>query len=332
MTYECSISSIQIKQLDVHIVQTPEWGEFKTKMGTPSIRVGDLQFTKHPIPFTPYFVGYAPKVNFISQKFSWNELRAVAEEEKCAVIRFDIPNILKEDSSGTNKKIIEKIDDHCRKSPRNTFTKWNILIDLDKPEEEIIAGLEQKTRYNSRLAARKGVEVTLENNTKGLKTFLQLHFDTAKRQGFFPHSEKYYTEAFETLNKYNKANILIASYKDRPLAAWMLFNHENTIYYTYGGSSNENRDLMASNLIAYEAIKLGKRLNCKVFDMWGATNNRNDEYWGFTRFKLGYGGELVEHIDSYDFVINPIVYFAFNFAYDLFWKIKKAKLKGQAVQ
>lgn len=320
-----------INQLDVHIVQTPEWGEFKTKMGTPAIRVGELQFTKHPIPFTSYFVGYAPKVNFIAQKFSWNELKATAKEEKCAFIRFDVPNVIKDESS-KNKRLFEKLNEYCKKSPRDTFTKWNIFIDLDKSEEEIIANLEQKTRYNSRLAARKGVEVSLENNSKGLKTFLQLHFETAKRQGFLPHSEKYYTQAFETLNKHNKSNILIASINDQPLAAWMLFNHENTIYYTYGGSNNENKDLMASNLIAYEAIKLAKRLNCKVFDMWGATNDKDDEYWGFTKFKLGYGGELVEHIDSYDFVVNPFIYNLFNWAYSLFWKIRKSKVKASAAR
>jgi peptidoglycan pentaglycine glycine transferase (the first glycine) len=316
-------------QLDVHIVQTPEWGEFKTKMGTPSVRVGDIQFTKHSIPFTPYYVGYAPKVNFDLQKFSWNELKAAAKDEKCAVIRFDIPNVLKGDSS---KRLEDKLKENCKRSPRDTFTKWNIFIDLNKSEEEIIAQLEQKTRYNSRLAARKGVVVSLENNSKGLKTFLTLHNATAKRQGFLTHSDKYFTEAFETLSKHNKANILVAEYNDQPLAAWMLFNNQNTIYYTYGGSSNDHKDLMASNLIAYEAIKLGKRLGCKTFDMWGATNDKNNDYWGFTKFKLGYGGELVEHIDSYDFVINPLIYHFFNFSYSLFWKFKKLKLKGQAAQ
>ncbi len=316
-------------QLDVHIVQTPEWGEFKTKMGTPSVKVGDIQFTKHAIPFTPYFVGYAPKVNFELQKFSWNALRAAAREERCIVVRFDIPNVLKDENS---KRIEDKLKSNCRRSPRDTFTKWNILVDLDRPEEEIIAGFEQKTRYNSRLAARRGVVVSIENNSKGLKTFLDLHNETAKRQGFLTHSDKYFTEAFETLNEHDKANILVAEYNGEPLAAWMLFNNENTIYYTYGGSSTEYKDLMASNLMAYEAIKLGKKLGCKIFDMWGATNDKNNEYWGFTKFKLGYGGELVEHIDSYDFVINPFVYHLFNFSYSLFWKIRKFKLKGQAAQ
>lgn len=321
-----------INQLDTHIVQTPEWGEFKTKIGTPAIKVGDIQFTKHAIPFTKYFVGYAPKVNFETQKFSWKELKALARDEGCVVVRFDVPNVIKKGAGDANKKLMERLDTYCRKSPRNTFTKWNIFIDLDKPEEEIISQFEQKTRYNSRLAARRGVEVSLENNSKGLKIFLQLHMETAKRQGFFPHTEKYYMQAFEILNKYNKANILIATHNTRPLSAWMLFNHQNTIYYTYGGSSHEHKDLMASNLIAYEAIKLGKKLNCRIFDMWGATNDRNDPYWGFTKFKLGYGGELVEHIDSYDFVINPVIYTLFNWGYGLFWKLMRLKAKAPAAQ
>lgn len=320
-----------INQLEKHIVQTPEWGEFKTVMGTPSVRVGDIQFTKHKIPFSPYYVGYAPKVNFLKQRFSWNELKAVAKEENCAVIRFDVPNVIKDLSENSqSSKIIESLEEHCKLAPKDTFSKWNIFIDLDKPEENLIASFASKTRYNSRLAARKGVEVTVENNSKGIKDFLDLHFQTAKRQGFLTHSEDYYRKAFETLSHYNKANILVASYKGKALAAWMLFNNEGTIYYIYGGSSTDHRELMASNLIAYEAIKLGKRLDCKIFDMWGATNKKDDPYWGFTKFKLGYGGNLVEHIPSFDFVVNPFIYNTFNFSYNLFWKIQKARLKVQA--
>lgn len=321
-----------IKQLETHIVQTPEWGEFKTKMGTPAVKVGDIQFTKHKIPFTSYFVGYAPKVNFNTQNFSWKELKTIAREERCALIRFDVPNVLKSTAETHNKKLIEKLEENCKKAPRDTFTKWNIFMDLDRSEEDIIASFTQKTRYNSRLAARKGVEVSVENNSKGLKTFIDLHFETTKRQGFLSHSKNYYTQVFEVLNKYNKVNILVATYQNQPMAAWMLLNHENTIYYTYGGSSTEHKEVMASNLIAYEAIKLGKRLNAKIFDLWGATNNEKDSFWGFTKFKLGYGGELVEHIDSYDFVVNPIIYNIFNFSYSLFWKIRKFRVKGQAVQ
>ena len=154
--------------------------------------------------------------------------------------------------------------------------------------------------------------------------------ETASRQGFLPHSSAYYKKCFETLSKHNLANILIAYYNDgiknEPLAAWMLFNKDNVLYYPYGTSSNEHRNLMPSNLLAWEAIKLGKDLNCTLFDMWGADNDETSSWWGFTKFKLGYGGQMVKYIDSYDFVIEPLIYKIFNLAYAAFWKLKKIVL------
>ena len=118
----------------------------------------------------------------------------------------------------------------------------------------------------------------------------------------------------------------MAYFEDKAQATWMLLNYKDTIYYPYGGSVTENRSLMASNLMAWEAIKLGKRLGCRMFDMWGATNKRDHPYWGFTKFKLGYGGELFEYIDSYDFVVNPL-YYLFNLTYGAFWKLQDMRRK-----
>ena len=309
------------RKLETHLVQSPEWGEFKSKMGTPGVSVGDIQFTKHPLPVLPFYVGYAPRVNFFTQKFSWVELKAIAKQEKCAFIRFDVPNVLKSDAKKASNIILE-IKDKCRKSPRSTFAKWNVVLDLDKPDDELIAAFSSKSRYNSKLAAKKGVIVKVANDEKGLSDFIKLLRETAKRQKFLMHSDDYYVNAYNIFRSLGRANILTAYYKDQPLASWMLFNQGETLYYPYGGSSTENRNLMASNLLAWEAIRLGKRLGCKTFDMWGATNDKNDPWWGFTNFKLGYGGELIEYMNSYDFVINKPLYFAFNLAYNSFWKFR----------
>ena len=317
-----------ISNLKNHIVQSEEWGHFKRQMGTPFVKVGEIQFTKHRIPLTPYYVGYAPKVNFLEQKFSWVELKKVAKAEKCALIRFDVPNVLLNTTdNGYVQRLISELNSKCKKSPRRTFTKWNVLLDISASEEILQSNLSQKSRYNSRLASKKGVEVKLENTEKGLKIFQELHAETAKRQGFLPHLKQYYAKAFSTLLENNMANILVAYFENEPVACWMLFNYQNTLYYSYGGSSNGNRNLMASNLMAWEAIKLGKKLGCTSFDMWGATNNKSHSYWGFTKFKLGYGGDLVEYIDSYDFVVNWPIYILFNSLYGGFWKLRDVMSK-----
>lgn len=317
-----------------HIIQSTEWGNFKAKMRTPAVRVGDIQITKHKIPFTPFFVGYAPRVNLFTQRFSYKELKDFAKDEKCICIRFDVPNVIKsviigdkswEDlqKSSEYQNIIQSIEKHCKKAPKSTFAVCNVIMDISMSINDIYTNMHQKTRYNVKVAEKNGVYVHLDNSEDGFDTFFRLLAETGKRQGFLTHSKTYYKRAFETLLASKMANILIA-YKDKiPLAAWMLFNHKDVLYYPYGGSSSESRQYMPSNLLAYEAIKLGKSLNCNTFDMWGATDDEKDPYWGFTRFKLGYGGSLVRYIDSYDFVVNKLVYKLFNISYGLFWKVAK---------
>lgn len=307
----------------VHIVQSKEWGEFKSLMNTKSIMVDGIQFTKHKLPKLPFYIAYAPKINFIKQKFDWNKLKEIALSEKCIMVRFDVPNNIKSNDDEI-KKLVEELDTKCVISPRSTFSKHNIILDISDSLENILMKVSQKTRYNIKLSEKKGVKVLLKNDSEGLNIFNRLMKETAKRQGFLPHSENYYSKCFEVLYAKNMANILIAYYENEPLGAWMLFNKDNVLYYPYGTSSEAHRNLMASNLLAWESIKLGKNLGCTLFDMWGAAANENDKaWWGFTKFKLGYGGQLVEYIDSYDLVINNFIYNIFNFSYWLFWKIRK---------
>lgn len=311
-------------QLQKHIVQSELWGQFKQSFGTQSLQVGDLLITKHKIPFLPYYVGYCARVNFFDQKFGWNELKQVSRQHKIAFIRFDVPNITTEQiKRNQGQKILQEIKTQCVLSPRSTFAKWNVLLDLTKSEQQLIEQLNQKTRYNVRLASKKGVTCKIQNDEQGFEIFFDLLSKTAKRQKYLIHPKSYYKKLFDLFRSQNMLNILVCYHQEVPLASWLLLNYADTLYYPYGGSADQNRNTMASNLIAWEAIKLGQNLNCKVFDMWGATNDKNDPWWGFTHFKLGYGGQLVEYINTYDFVVNKFIYYLFNFSYNTFWGILK---------
>lgn len=311
-----------MKQLEEHIVQSDVWSHFKNEFGNETVKVGDILIIKTKIPLTPFYIGYAPRVNFLTQRCSWKELKKICKDERIILVRFDIPNLLKEQvKSGKSAQVFEDLKKHCRKSPRSTFAKWNVLLDISKPESELIENLNQKARYNVRLASKKGVVTRVENTEKGLDTFVKMLKITAKRQKYLIHPESYYKKLFKILNEQKMVNILNAYYGDTPLASWFLVKHKSTLYYPYGGSSDEHRNLMASNLVAWEAITIGKNWGCTLFDMWGATNDENSSWWGFTKFKLGYGGELVEYIDSYDFNVNKVLAFFFNLSYGTFWAV-----------
>lgn len=169
--------------------------------------------------------------------------------------------------------------------------------------------------------AKHGVIVEERDNDEGFEIYLKLYFETTRRQNYHGHSPAYHRLCWKTMKQNNMARVLIAFYtppetKTRiPLSAWMLFNFKDTLYYPYGGSSNEYKNVMASTLLAWEAIKLGKKLKLKTLDLWGAlepTASVNHPWRGFHQFKERLGPELVEYLGSFDLVFNKPLYFAFN--------------------
>jgi len=124
------------------------------------------------------------------------------------------------------------------------------------------------------------------------------------------------------------AHLLTAKYKNKILTAWILFVFKDTLYYPYGASSSENREVMSSNLMMWEAIRFGKNLGLKKFDMWGALGpnpDKKDPWYGFHSFKEKYGPEHLEYIGSYDLVINPILYQLYKVADKLRWIMLRLK-------
>ena len=317
--YSNKANNKTIENLPDHIVQSEEWGKVKTLLGTPAVRTKKgVQFTLHKIPAINKYLGYCPKVN--PSNIDWEEIKQIAAEKKCIAVRFDIPNNVKEQYTKMFKK-------YCEKAPKNTFAKKTIILNIARNEEDILKDMHPKTRYNIKLAQKKGVKVRL-GSEKDIEIFLNLQKETAKRQGFYTHPDNYYKTAFDELSRCGMAYLLFAEKDGTPLVAWMIFIYKKVIYYVYGGSSLEYKNLMPSNLIAWETIKLGGKLGCKYFDMWGIANNPEnvrDPWYGFTKFKLGFGGDIFEFEDSYDLVLNPFFYSLFNLADKIRWVLLKLK-------
>jgi lipid II:glycine glycyltransferase (peptidoglycan interpeptide bridge formation enzyme) len=292
-----------------HPLQAWEWGEARKQMGIKILRIGEYegtalqhvyQITFHTIPKTKYTIGYIPRSVFPSKEVL-TFLYDYGKKHNVIFFKFE-PNEKKYQLPITNYKL------HI--SPHPLFPNWTQVLDLTKSEEDILKNCKPKTRYNIRLAEKKGVTIKEQSTKEGFDTFIKLYFETTKRQKYFGHNEEYHRIVWNTL-KENIVHILIAYYDNTPLVAYELFYFNNTLYYTYGGSSELHRNVMAANLIMWEAIKLGKRLGAEKFDMWGSlppVYDQTDPWAGFTRFKEGYGTEFVEMIGSYDFVVNPLLY------------------------
>ncbi|MEK7177806.1 MAG: peptidoglycan bridge formation glycyltransferase FemA/FemB family protein [Patescibacteria group bacterium] len=306
-------SQVEYNKLALHPLQTWEWGEARKKTGVDILRLSDgknvFQLTFHKVPKTDFKVGYLPRSIFPSKEVL-NFLSDYCKKNKIIFVKIE-PDVEKSKLRTTNYEL--------RTSPHPLFPSWTQILDLNKTEDELLKSFHSKTRYNIRLAEKKGVVIKEMSNNEGFEIFSKLYFETCKRQKYFGHTTKYHKIIWDSLKK-NITHILIAFYNDVPLASYELFYFKNTLYYPYGGTSVEYRNLMASNLLMWEAIKLGKKLGAKEFDMWGSLGPNYDlsnDWAGFTRFKEGYNTKFVEFIGSYDLVINPILYKIYNTVYSL---------------
>ncbi len=289
--------------LPSHPLQSKEWGEFRKKTEVKVIRIGGVQMTVHKIPHMPWTIGYVPKGPLPTQDMI-SDLKKIGKQEKCIFIQLE-PNA----SKISNFKFqISNLG--LRPSVHPLFTKYTFILDLTKSEEELLKAMHPKTRYNIKVALKHGVKIVEDNSDGTFETYLDLTKETTKRQGFYAHTEMYHQLMWDTL-KNKIAHLLLAKYGKQTLAAWILFVYKDTLYYPYGASSSLHRETMASNLMMWEAIRFGKKLGLKRFDMWGALEpnpDKNDSWYGFHKFKEGYGPQHVEFLGSFDLIINPVLY------------------------
>ncbi|MFH1841136.1 MAG: peptidoglycan bridge formation glycyltransferase FemA/FemB family protein [Candidatus Shapirobacteria bacterium] len=320
----------QFNQLATHPLQTYEWGEFRRKLGTPILRYGffdgqrlvkTLQLTVHPIPFIGKNILYFPKGPALDKELL-GALTDLGQKNHAIFIKLE-PNILK--STVNYSPLTVNL-----RQGKPLFTRWTFTLDLTLPEEELLARMKPKTRYNIRLAQKHGVKVVGDNSEAGLETFINLHFETTRRQRFYSHSPDYYRQMKDILVSAGLEHLFIAYYQNQPISAMIFFVHQKTLYYPYGASTRTHKKVMAPYALFWEAIKWGKKLGCTQFDMWGTPGSNPspaDPWYGFHRFKEGFGPKLVEHIGTFDLVLQPRWYWVYNFLDTLRWKLLRFKSK-----
>jgi len=190
------------------------------------------------------------------------------------------------------------------------------MVDLRGTEDDILARMKQKTRYNIRLANKKDVTV---RSWDDLPAFHQMMLVTGGRDGFGVHSLEYYQRAYDLFHPTGMAELLVAEYEGVPLAALMVFARGRRAWYMYGASTDEERNRMPTYLLQWEAMRWARSKGAEEYDLWGVPDEdeetleahfteRNDGLWGVYRFKRGFGGELKRAVQALDRVYNPLLY------------------------
>lgn len=293
--------------MQTHPLQTQPWADFRRAMGIDVVEASGWFISFHNIPATPCCIGYFPKGPIPTKKMI-EELRVLGKEKQAIFIQLE-PNV-------------EKGSINLPKSHHPLFTKYTFVLDLTKSEEELLAAMHPKTRYNIRVAQKHGVVVRKDNDA--FDTYLALTKETTNRQGFYAHNEQYHQTMWDIMHKAGIAHLFTATYNNEVLSAWIVFVFGDTVYYPYGSSSRNHREVMAPTLLLWEIAKWAKQQGLKKFDLWGAMGPNPDEHdpwFGFHRFKEGFSPTLVEFIGSYDLVINKPLYTLYTIADTIRWKI-----------
>jgi len=185
-----------------------------------------------------------------------------------------------------------------------------------------LARMKQKCRYNVRLAEKREINVRPWQDLDGFHRLMQI---TGGRDGFGVHSPEYYRRAYELFHPAGMAELLVAEYAGRPLAALMVFALGQRSYYLYGASSEEERNRMPAYLLQWRAMQWARQRGCQEYDLWGIPDfdedhleagfeTRADGLWGVYRFKRGFGGQVKRAAQALDRVYSPLLYRLFLLA------------------
>ncbi len=319
------------------ILQTWEWGESKRSAGwRPNYYVrknskGEIQAASLILTREQKIFRFGPSLRVIylphGPMLDWSnedlvnsvltDLTDYAKEVKASYIKIDpqVVPLAKQIIDLPNLCVINDESQNLLKksgwfySSQQIQFKNTFWIDLSPSEEQLLAGMKQKTRYNIRLSERKGVMVE-EGNSADLEKLYEMYLETSIRDGFIIRPKTYYLDVWGRFIQAGYATPLIAYHEDTSIAALLLFHFGEKSYYLYGMSTEQRRELMPNYLLQWEAIKLSKRLGCRIYDLWGAPDvfDETDRMWGVYRFKDGLGGKVIETIGAHDYPTSRFTY------------------------
>lgn len=294
-------------QLHSQFAQSYDWAEFQSEVVGKIWRVGVVEndeiIAAVKIVKKPLLAGWSYLYcdrGPIFKNNTWNkaagdllllEINRLAVKEKSVFMRFDpvfdlVPSKL---------DLIKTIDIQPRKTA---------ILDLSKSEEELLSAMHQKTRYNIRLAQKKGVTISIAG-VERFEEFWKLMEETKERDDFNLHGKAYYKAMIEV----PFIKLYFAEYQDKVIAVSIVAQYGDMTTYVHGGSSNVSRGVMAPFLLQWTAIQNAKAAGVSYYDFYGV----DEKKWpGVTRFKMGFSAEVVEYSGTWDLVYNKMWYSAYK--------------------
>ncbi|MBP7964570.1 MAG: peptidoglycan bridge formation glycyltransferase FemA/FemB family protein [Caldilineaceae bacterium] len=327
-----------------HLLQTSAWGELKSRFGwraepvavadgSGDLVAGSLLLYRKMAGLT---LAYAPK----GPLTDWGNrpqtdallaaLRAKAKRNGAAFLKIepDLPD------TAENQNLLTSYG--FRPSPQTVQPRSTIVLDISGDEDEILARMKSKWRYNIRLAGRKGV-VVHEGSRADLAHFADLMATTGERDNFDVHSADYYAAAYDLLVSQERAVFLYATFEGNPLASIVVTVTGRMACYLWGASSNRERNRMPNHALQWAGMQWAKTHGAQIYDLWGIPDpigqlavplpdarmaadtvpvNLDDlpegDLWGVFRFKQGFGGHVTRTVGAWDLALSPVLYAAYK--------------------
>jgi lipid II:glycine glycyltransferase (peptidoglycan interpeptide bridge formation enzyme) len=341
-----------ISEQDGSLLQSWRWGEFKKVSGWSPVRLGisspsgplifgQVLYRSVPrLPF-PVSIGYLPRgpVYFPgaesdkeAEEAFWRAIHQESRRRGAIFLKVE-PNVALDEAvpkSAVNDRMAAfGLHPAARLQPARTWA-----LDIDRSEDDLLKGMKPKTRYNLRLAGKRGVSVRRATSLADLKAFHSLLEITGKRDQFGIHTFPYYEQLWSLFGPEgdNSMTVLLAGHPGGaeraagPIAGLLAFRFGREAVYMYGASDNRGREHMPNYLLQWEAIRWAREHGCALYDFWGipdppaedgeegkegaevspinARSGLRGVYW----FKRGFGGREIEYPGAYDYIYNPWLY------------------------
>jgi len=301
---------IQSNSPDGGFLQSEHWRKFQESVGKKTFLIsGDdiyASIITHRLPIVGnyFYIPRGPVAKIFNFQFSifnqfLNDLISKAEKHNAGWIRIE-PNS-EEELDLIRKNLSGRLK--IKKSSVDMQPREILMLDISGGEEEILAEMKQKTRYNIRLAEKKGVKIFVSRDQEYIDDFIRLVGITAERDKITPHPGGYYRKMFENIPG-DILKLYVAEYGGKIIAANIVLFFGGTATYMHGASANAHREVMAPYLLQWHQIQDAKKAGCERYDFGGVDKNK----WpGITKFKTGFVPNVdpVKFLGSYDIILKP---------------------------
>ena len=362
VTQPCDWNDLIEHLEDTHALQTWQWGQVKAQVGWQShpliwrdedgtvcagalLLQRSIQTGGFGLKMSVMYIPRGPMLDYGNTPLArqvLDDLQTYTRSKGAIFLKIDPALVLADGDPGTDKEMANDIGLSFKKdliqrgwvfSDDQIQYRNTVVVDLCDDEETLLARMKSKTRYNVRLAERRGVTVRV-GGVEDIDLLYRMYAHTSVRDDFLIRGKDYYALVWRIFFEAGLGEPLIAEVEGEPVGAVVIFHFGDKAWYLYGMSLDEHREKMFTYRLQWEAMLRAKAAGCTLYDLWGAPDefNDSDPMWGVYRFKEGFGGTVLQTIGAWDYPVRSVIYQLYNRVLPRILNVMRRRGKSQTQQ